>query len=137
MNISNYEDLLSAAAAQAEPQRLLFAFVKADLPEQASSGEQERFARRQGGTLTPVMCVDKLVGELGSFAELVEESRHTGAHWDLAFVTTMSGRDGKAPTSNDAEPSLKMMVAAIESGKFDRFLTFNRAGELVRLQAAH
>jgi hypothetical protein len=77
MNISSDGDLL-AAAAQSQSQRLLFAFARAELPPDAN--ERQCCAGRRDGVLTPVMCVDKTVSELGSFEALVAQSRHTGAH---------------------------------------------------------
>ncbi len=132
MNISSYSDLLTAAKSQAESQRLLFAFARAELPPGAGSAEQQSFTENQGGTLSPIMCVDKLADELSSFKNLVEESQKTGEHWDIVFVTTMSGRNGQEPSHNDAEAPLKMMIAAIENGQIANFLAFNRAGELVQ-----
>ena len=134
MNISNYGELLAAARSQPQPQRLLFAFARAELPDGAGAGERERYDQRRGGALKPVMCVDKTLAELGSFAELVDESRHTGADWDIVFVTTMSGRDGKAPPASEAEAPLNMMVTYIHTGQVERFLAFNKDGELLAIK---
>ena len=133
MNISSYSDLLAAARAQPQPQRLLFAFARAELPADAGASEREHYAARRGGALAPVMCVDKTVSELGSFEELVAESRHTGKEWDIVFVTTMSGRDGKAPSAADAEAPLNMMVTYIHTGQVGRFLAFDKDGELLNI----
>ncbi|MES2300446.1 MAG: ribonucleotide reductase subunit alpha [Pseudomonadota bacterium] len=135
MQIASYADLLSAARAQPQPQRLLFTFARAGLPEQARVAEQARYASGSGGTLTPVLCVDKTPDEAPTFASLVEESRHAGAQWDVAFVTSISGRAGQAASSGEAEGALKMMVAAIQSGQIDRFLAFDRGGDLLRFEA--
>jgi hypothetical protein len=132
MNIASYDDLLHAARAQAQPQRLLFAFALAELPPDADAAERERFKNGQGGALKPVMCADKTAPELGSFGELVEESMHMGSDWDVVFVSTLSGRDGKLPASTEADAPLNMMVAAIHTGEVSRFLAFNREGELLR-----
>ena len=75
MTISNYDDLLQAARSQAEPQLLLFVFTKAELPEDATQEEKENFSKGLGGTLTPVVCVDKSPDELSNFTALVEESK--------------------------------------------------------------
>jgi hypothetical protein len=133
MTISSYDDLLAAARTQAQPQRMLFAFARAELPADAPQAERERYAEQRGGTLTPVMCVDKSLSELGSFADLVAESRHMGAHWDIVFVSSLSGRDGKAPTAAEAEAPLNMMVTYIHTGQVERFLAFNRDGELLTI----
>lgn len=130
--ISSYSDLLDAAKAQSEPQRMLFVFASAGLPESSTEGQKNRHSAGEGGTLSPVMCVDKLPAELGSFSSLVEESRQTGLIWDIAFVSSMSGRAGIAPGSDEVEQPLKMMVDAIQNGRFGNLLAFNRDGELVR-----
>ncbi len=131
MEISSYTDLLNAARAQAQPQRLLFAFALAELPPEASAAERERYGKREGGALKPVMCVDKTPEELSGFGELVEESKHMGSDWDVVFVSTLSGRNGEPPASKDADAPLNMMVAAIHTGDVSRFLAFNREGELL------
>jgi len=133
MNISSYADLLSAAKRQAEPQRLLFVFASAELPGTHDASQKERFDARQGGALLPVMCVDKLPGELGDFASLVEESRHTGTPWDVVFAASLGGRAGVIPSAADAEQPLKRMIAAIQAGSVQGFLAFDRQGELLRL----
>lgn len=131
--ITSYGDLLAAARAQAQPQRLLFAFARAELPDDAGAAERAGFAERRGGALAPVMCVDKTLDELGSFAELVAESRGTGADWDIVFVSSLSGRDGKAPPTAAAEAPLNMMISYIHSGQIERFLAFSKDGELLSL----
>lgn len=133
MNISSYDDLIRAARAQPQPQRLLFAFAKAELPDEAGEAERAGFAEQRGGALAPVMCVDKTTEELGSFAELVAESAYTGKEWDIVFVTTMSGRNGKPPASSEAEAPLNMMVTYIHTGQIGQFLAFGKDGELKRM----
>jgi len=56
-----------AAKQQPEPQRLLFLFLKASLPEDHGEEEADRFHSGQGGALQPIMCVDKTADELGSW----------------------------------------------------------------------
>lgn len=132
MNISSFEELLQAARHQPDPQRLLFVFTKAELPEGATREEIERFENGQGGALTPVMFVDKKTDEVGSFAELVEESRHTGQTWDVAFIGCLSGRAGQEPSDSDAQEALETMVKSIQGGIVDRFLAYRPDGEQVR-----
>jgi hypothetical protein len=136
MNIASFTDLLAAARAQPQAQRLLFAFARAELPKEAGSSEREAFAARRGGALAPVMCVDKTLDQLGSFEDLVAESRHTGADWDIVFVGAMSGRGDQAPTSSEAEAPLNMMVTYIHTGEVGRFLAFGKDGELLRFAPA-
>lgn len=131
MNITQFADLLAAARTQQEPQRLLLVFAAAELPEDATAEEAERFANGEGGALKPVLCVDKLPQELGDFSALLAEAERTGIAWDLLFAAGMSGRGGQAPSSDEAEQPLRMMVGAIESGSIGQFLAFDRAGEVV------
>lgn len=136
MNISSYEELLNAANSQADPQRLLFVFAGAELPDSHTREQQERYKARKGGALIPVMCVDKLASERGSFAELAEESRLTGKDWDIVFVACMTVTAGLAAGNDEAEQPLKSMVNSIREGSFGNFLAFNREGELVRIVAS-
>ena len=133
MSITHYADLIAAAHAQAEPQRLLFVFARAELPEDATAIQKQGFAAGHGGALAPVICVDKLPAEQPDFAGLVEESAKTGFDWDIVFVTTMSGRAGIAPNSDEAAQALNMMVESVRQGSFASFLAFDRTGAAVRL----
>ncbi|RLA20226.1 MAG: ribonucleotide reductase subunit alpha [Gammaproteobacteria bacterium] len=129
MNITNYESLLSAAKQQPEPQRLLFVFLKASLPKDHEGDEESRFNAGQGGELEPVMCVDKALDELGSFSDLVEESKQMQQDWQLVLIAALSGRNGITPSSAEAEKSLKMMLHVVENGgDLSRYITFDRDG---------
>jgi hypothetical protein len=46
MNIESYQDLLQAAAAQAEPQRLLFVLAKAELPNGYTDTQKQQLNRQ-------------------------------------------------------------------------------------------
>jgi hypothetical protein len=134
MNITSYADLLKAARMQSDAQRLLFVFAAAELPGEHTAEQKERFQSSSGGALTPMMCVDKLPEELGSFASLVQESEQIGKHWDIVFVGSMSGQAGMPPSSKDADMPLQLMIESIKSGSLKNYLTFNRNGELVQLR---
>jgi hypothetical protein len=131
MNIATYEDLLRAARQQPQPQRLLFVFARAELPEDSTPQQRERFAAGEGGTLAPLMCVDKSPEELGAFADLVEESRQLVQAWTIVFVAALAGHAGRPPTSKDAEEPLQRMVESIKAGTFSAFLPFDSNGRLV------
>lgn len=133
MNIASYADLITAANAQAEPQRILFVFARAELPDDATPLQKQRYEAGQGGTLAPVMCVDKLPAEQPHFDGLVSESKSTGLDWDIVFVTTMSGRAGIAPGSDEATQALKMMVESVKQGAIGNFLALDRTGAAVSL----
>jgi len=133
MNIASFDDLLQAARQQAEPQRLLFVFASADLPEDSTAEQRERFMAGEGGALVPIMCVDKTPDELLSFADLMQESQLFGQEWSIVFAAALSGRGGLAPTSEAAEKPLEKMVEAIKAGTLGTLIPFDRQGLPVNL----
>ncbi len=133
MNIESYSDLIKAAAMQDEPQRLLFVFAKAELPNGYTDTQKHNFEQGQGGALAPVLCVDKLPDEVSDFSSLVNESKSTGVDWDIAFVSALGGRGGFPPNSDEATQPLKMMMEKIQGGMIADFLTFDKTGDLVAL----
>ncbi len=92
MNIESFDDLLKAARAQPEPQCLLFVFAGAELSEHASAEQRARFDAGEGGELAPLMCVDKVAGELAGFDALVAEAASAGPPWHIVFTAALSGR---------------------------------------------
>lgn len=133
MNITSFESLLAAASQQPDPQRILFVFLKASLPKDHDSAQAQRFASGQGGALQAVMCVDKSVGELSNFADLVQESELMEQDWQIVLVGCLAGHAGLMPTAKDAEQPLKVMVETVQSGgDVTRYLAFDRQGEVVR-----
>jgi hypothetical protein len=131
MNISNFDDLVHAARNQPEPQRLLFVFAHAELPADCTAQQRTDFLAGQGGTLMPLMSVDKTPDELDTFAALVEESHPFGNDWAVVFVAGLSGRAGRAPTRIETEQSLQQMIEAIKTGAFGSLMPFDRQGEPV------
>jgi hypothetical protein len=132
MNITHFNDLLRAARAQPEPQRLLFVFAGAELPADASAEQRRQFEAGEGGELVPLMCVDKSPDELAGFDALVAEAAQAGPPWAIVFTAALAGRAGVAPTSVDAEAPLRRMVDAIKAGRIDDLLPFDRQGDPVR-----
>ena len=133
MNISSFDDLLRAASAQPEPQRLLFVFAQAVLPDDSTPEQRARFEAGEGGALAPLMAVDKAPEELGTFAELVEESSKFGPDWAVVFVASLPGRAGRPPTSKEADQPLQRMIESIKMGSFSSFIPFDRYGEPMQL----
>ena len=118
-----------AAKNQPEPQRLLFVFLKASLPEDHEGDEGVRIHSGQGGQLQPVMCVDKTLDELGTFADLVTESEAMGQPWQIVLVAGLSGRNGVMPSSDDATQPLKVMQNTVENGgDLSNYMAFDRDG---------
>lgn len=129
VNISSFDDLLCAARQQPEPQRLLFVFAKAVLPDNSTPEQRARFEAGEGGALMPLMSVDKTPEELGAFAALVEESRYFDPGWAVVFVASLPGRNGRAPTSQEADQSLQSMIESIKTGVFGSLIPFDRQGQ--------
>ncbi len=131
--ISSYSDLIQASRSQQEAQRLLFVFCRAELPGDASPEEKAAFERGEGGALTPAICVDKTPDEAPDFEALVEESRTTGQAWDVVFIAAMSGRGGMAPSTDEAQQPLTMMVESIRLGHVSNYLPLDSQGNAVNL----
>ena len=129
MGISSFDDLRRAAQQQPEPQRLLFVFANAVLPEDSTPEQRARFEAGLGGALTPLMSVDKTPEELGTFATLVQESCQFAPDWAIVFVASLPGRDGRAPTSEEADRSLQSMIESIKAGSIGSFIPFDRLGQ--------
>jgi hypothetical protein len=128
---SHFQQLLAAALAQPEPHRLLFVFAAAELPEDATAEQRDRFLAGQGGALSPLMCVDKAPTELSGFADLVEESRRAGPPWSMVFAGALGGRAGRPPAEAEIDQALQMMVEAVRDGAFARFTAYDAEGAVV------
>jgi len=132
MNISNFGDLLHAARAQDQPQRLLFVFAQAQLADDSTEQERRRFEAGEGGALVPVMAVDRTPDDIVDFAALVQESLQFGKPWAVVFVAALSGRQDVAPSDGDVAQALDRMTEAIKSGNLSAFIPFGRDGEPVQ-----
>ena len=117
---SVFNDLLEMTKKQPEPQRLLFLF--------AQTGDTKgKIKKHQRGSISPVMCVDKLPEELSDFASLKKEADSVSKDWEFMFIAGLSGTDGKAPSSNDAEPYLNKMTNDLANGQdLSRYVVINR-----------
>jgi hypothetical protein len=122
---AHFQQLLQAAAAQPEPQRLLFVFAAAELPAEATPAQRQRFHAGQGGALAPLMCVDKAPEDLAGFAALLAESRQAGPPWQVVFAASLSGSDGRPQT----DAALESMVGAVRGGGVGRFAAYGPTGE--------
>lgn len=132
MSLASFQDLLDAARRQGEPQRLLFVFARVELPENATAAQRERFDQREGGTISPCLCVDKAPEEIAGFDALAAESASTGQDWDIVFVGSLGGRAGVAPSPDEAAQPLRFMVNAINNGRVGEFAAFDRRGNVLQ-----
>lgn len=135
-NITSFDDLITAARRESEPQRLLFVFTRVELPQDCTPAQRARFEAGAGGALTPLACLDKASEELGTFGELLEESRQFVQEWTIVFVAALSGKNGRATTSENAEAPLNEMVASIKTGNVGGFIAFDVNGFPVMLSAS-
>ena len=133
MNITNYAELLKAARQQPEPQRLLFVFTKPELPDGYTEAQNRDFEAGTGGVLTPQMCTDKALDELGEFPALVKESHQMGQDWKIVFVASLPGHAGVMPSTEEAQEPLKTMIHSIQNGAISKYLAFDQDGDLVQI----
>jgi len=126
--ISTFTELLTEAIEQDEPQRLLFLFAKAESEDSNNKSDQH-------GTLSPVMCVDKLPEDIESFATLTAEADSISTDWDFLITVGLSGKGGMPPTEEEAEPFLNKMANDLSSGQsMSQYLVFDRSENQVLIE---
>lgn len=129
--ISNFSDLLEMAQSQEQPQRLLMLFALAD----GGSDNPKKQRKKQHGTIAPVMCVDKLPQEIESFAALVAEADRISQDWNFIIIAGLSGENGVAPSTEDADPYLNQMANGLTMGEdLSRYLIFDRSENPIVMQ---
>jgi len=133
-SLSHFHQLLQTARGMAQPQRLLFVFATAGLPDDASADQRSRHAAGAGGTLTPLMCVDKGPEELLDFASLVAESRVAGPPWDVVFVAGLDGRTGQPASSAEIDTALESMVHSVRNGLVRNLAAYDSRGQVLAFE---
>lgn len=128
-SLSHFDQLLQAAAAQSQPQQLLFVFAAARLPDDATPEQRLRFEAGQGGTLEPLACVDKTPAELSRFDALVEEARTACPAWQVVFISTLSGQDDQPPSTARIDAALGKMVEGLRAGALAPYMALDPLGE--------
>jgi len=108
--INNFAQLLKTAREQEQPQRMLMMFAKTELAKSKNKNYQT-------GSITPVMCVDKLPEELTDFAALTVEADKISKEWSFIFISGLNGQNGQAPTPDDCEPFLNKMTSDLMTGQ--------------------
>lgn len=133
MNITHFNDLIAAARAQPDRQRLLLVFASASLPDNPTAEQRARFEAGEAGELAPLMCVDKDPGDLADFDALVREASVLGAEWVLVFAAALSGQAGRPPSESQIDAALQRMVEAVKAGQLSGLVPFDRSGQAVQL----
>ena len=133
IRLSSFDDLVLAARAQPERQRLLLVFAHMGLPADATPEQRSSFEAGQGGALTPVMCVDKAAEDFPAFAELAADADRSGNAWSLVFAAAIGHRAGVAPTEAQVTAAMQQMIEAIGAGKPQGFALFDRDGRPVQV----
>lgn len=126
--ISNFDDLLAMSRLQPSAQRLLLVFATAELPDNPTADQRAGFEQGLGGALLPAMCVEKTPNEIVDFSSLKAEAAQFAMPWRVVFVSSLSGTETQAPSSEEAEPALQHMVDAIKMGHFANMAAFNVEG---------
>ena len=130
---SHFRQLLAAAAAEPEPQRLLFVFAGAELPDKATPEQEARFRSGRGGALGPLMCVDKAPRDLSDFKALVSEAERAGPSWSVVFAASLSGQAGHPPDKARIDLALETMVGAVRDGRISGFAAYGPEGDFLKI----
>lgn len=92
----------------------------------------EQTADGQGGTLKPIICVDKNVDDLSTFTALVEESKQMQQEWSIVMTAALNGANGQYASGTITDKALDMMVRTVESGgDLSHYVAFDIEGAMV------
>jgi hypothetical protein len=109
-------------------------FTCAELPDDCTPQQREEFEAGHGGALVPAMYADKSPDDIQSFAALKQESGQFQSQWHVVFVASLSGSNGKPPSSTDVEQTLVRMVESVKLGALDNMIAFDTSGSAIQLQ---
>jgi len=133
MDIHHFDDLLTAARQQPQPQRLLLVFAGASLPAGASAAQRAAWEAGHAGELAPLMCVDKDPQALSGFDALVQETTAMGLDWALVLAAALDGSGGRPPEAAAVDAALQHLVEAVKAGRLEALIPFDRHGDAVLL----
>lgn len=118
-----FNELVSMANEQDQPQRLLFLFARPETKAKKNN-------KMQRGHIEPIMCVDKLPEEIANFEALTKEADSLESSWQFVFVAGLSGQNGVAPSAEEAEPYLNKMTNDLVTGQnIANYVVIDRAGQ--------
>jgi len=127
---SIFKQVLKMTEEQEQPQRLLFLFA------QSETRKSKKSPKHQTGQITPLMCVDKLPEELSDFDALSKEADSVSKDWDFVFIAGLSGSEGKAPSTDDAESYLNKMTNDVANGQdLSRYVILDRQEQPIEMAA--
>jgi len=106
-------------------------FVDVELPPDSTPDQRERFARGEGGALTPRMCVDRSPSDIDSWEALVRDADAQSDQWRMVMVAALAGQPGRPPANEQIERALNQMVMSIHQGQIQAFVPFDRQGQVV------
>ena len=129
--LSTFDDLLAAARQHTQPQRLLLVFVEVELPDDATDSQRVAFEKGMGGTLEPIMAVDKDAQDLASMRELAQESHRLNDRWHLFFAGALQSERTQPLTNEQVDQALDRMIDGIRSGQFHHLAAFDREGNSI------
>lgn len=125
--------MLESARQQPEPQRFLFVFLDAVLPEEHTPEEAFLFSQGQGGQLQPVMNLSRDLEELTTFESLVSSTPDKDRSWQVVLIACVSGENGRAPTAEEVDGPMQVLEHTIRmGGDISAYIAFDRDGEHVR-----
>ena len=126
--INHFDDLKAIGLRQPGAQRLLLVLLRAE-PEGEATFHDGGEAISGAGTLQPVMATDRELDNDLRLDALIEEADQSGLTLDLIMLSSLSSPDGSLPDSEAAEPYLKQMADAVETGQdLSGYAVFDRAG---------
>lgn len=131
--LNHFDDFLTIANQQSEPQKLLLVLARRELPHGHTEEQALAFSEGHGGHLAPLAGIDKQPSELKDFSAFVEETRQVDSDWDAVFVAALPGIQGKLPTPKAIDDAIEKVIHAIRNGMVNNFLVFDRRGEPLQL----
>lgn len=126
--LNHFDDFLSIAQQQIEPQRLLMVLAERELPPGHTTDQARRFEAGEGGHLAPLASVDKMPKDIVSFKDFMAESLGFVKKWDAVFVASLTGTEHSLPSPEATDEAIEKMLHAIRNGMIGGFLVFDHAG---------
>ena len=129
--ISSFEQLIDVANQQQDAQRMLMLFAKAEAESSKKGNDQQK------GSISPVMCVDKLPQEIASFEALTAEADNINTDWNFILIAGLNGKGSVPPSSEEADSYLNKMVSDVTTGQdLSRYVIFDRDKNPIMMESS-